>query len=352
MIKNWKTVLISLLIFGVFIIPGIGFGMYPGPEIKSMVNRIKLGTPVSYRNLTLYPLILCGGGSRKNFLTLDEAMERSLLTIEEKGGGNVSEVMVTNRSSMPVFIFAGEIIAGAKQDRIVRRDTLLAPCGGRMCLSVYCVEQGRWHGESNRFKPAYCNAGAYLRKITQTGASQAEIWDGVREKNRKLGVAPLTGTLRAVYTDGAKRKIFNEYIAGLGGMPDLTPGMVGVVVCSAGKIVCGDIFESPGLFQAEWEKLLSSYISDGLASFSCGRMVEPWRIESFLSHLHDPESVIRKRGVSLGDNIRLTWSTGVASGILYRGFPVHLSLFSHEGKWAYPHRGDVLGIEERRDLSR
>lgn len=342
----------SLLVAGISLLPGIGFGMNPGPEIETALNGITIGAPVTYRNLTLYPLISRRAGIGEDYLTLDKAMEMDRLTVEEKSGGSVTEVMVTNRLSRPVFIFAGEIIAGAKQDRIVRLDTLLAPCGGRMSLSVYCVEQGRWHGKSDSFKASHYNAGAYLRKIAQTGASQAMVWDGVKKKNRELGVAPSTGTLRAVYTSRENRKVFDEYTVTFGCFPEMAPATIGVVVCSGGEIVCGDIFGSPGLFRAEWKKLLMSYIADGAAGSRRGRVVERWRIESFLSRLRSPGSVVRKRGVSLGENVRLTWPGGVAAGLLYRGYPVHLSIFPHGEGGDYSAPGRVIGTRNRGDLSR
>lgn len=350
--KNLRVRLMSLLVAGLALLPGIGFGMNPGPEIESALNGITIGSPVAYRNLTLYPLISHRSGIGDDYLTLDEAMESGYLRVEEKRGGTVPEVMVTNRSSRPVFIFAGEIIAGAKQDRIVRRDTLLAPCGGRMSISVYCVEQGRWSGKSDRFEASHCNAGAYLRKIAQTGASQAMVWDGVKSKNMEMGVAPSSGTLRAVYTSRDNRKIFDEYKVSLGCFPEMARGTIGVMVCSGGKIVCGDIFGSPGLFRAEWKKLLMSYIADGDLSLRCGRPVERWRVESFISHLRSPGSVVKERGVSLGENIRFTWPTGVAVGLLYRGYPVHLSIFPQAGGGDSSVPGGVIGTRTRGDLSR
>lgn len=350
--KNLRIRIISLLIAGLALLPGIGFGMNPGPEIVSALNGITIGSPVTYRNLTLYPLISHRSGIGGDYLTLDEAMERDYLRVEEKSGGTVPEVMVTNRSSRPVFIFAGEIIAGAKQDRIVRQDALLAPCGGRMSLSVYCVEQGRWSGTSDKFEASYYNAGAHLRRIAQTGASQATVWDGVKKKNREMGVAPSSGTLRAVYTSRENRKIFDEYKVSLGCLPDMSRGTVGVVVCSGGEIICGDIFGSPGLFRAEWKKLLTSYITDGATGSRCGRPVEGWRIESFLSHLRSPGSVARERGVSLGENLRLNWAGGVAAGLLYRGYPVHISIFPQAGGGDCSAPGGVIGTRNRVNLSR
>ncbi len=344
--------LVSWLAVGGALLPSLGFGMKPGPEIQAALDEITLGAPIIYRDLTLYPLISAGSGIGADYLTLDDALEKGLLSVEEKNGGTVPEVMVSNLASLPVFIFAGEMVAGARQDRIVRQDTLLAPCGGRMSLAVYCVESGRWQGKSDRFEASYCNAGAYLRNIAQSGASQEKVWEGVAKNNRALGVATATGTLRAVYTSSETRKVFDEYAERLDRMPELVRGTVGVVVCSGGEIVCADIFGSPNLFRAEWKKILKSYIADGIAASRCGRMVEREEVASFLWRLHSPQSVTRERGVSLGENVRLTWPGGFAAGLLYRGCLVHLSLFPEREAAGSSTPGGVTGTGNRGMLNR
>ncbi len=346
-ITGWMSGLLGAVLLSM---AGSGCGMESGAEIEFALDDIIIGPPVAYRNLTIYPLLTRNRHTAADYLTLDQAMERGVITVAEKSGGSVHEVLITNRSSLPVFIFAGEIIAGARQDRIVRQDTLLAPCGGKMTVSVYCVERGRWQGAGNTFTPSYCNAGATLRKIAQLGVSQAEVWEAVEIKNREQGVAPPTGTLRAVYTSDENKTLFGDYEKRFGCLPEMGRGTVGVVVCSGEKIICGDLFAGPALFRAEWKKLLKSYITDVTGAPGYGGRVDRWRVEDFLARFRSPGSVERTRGISLGDNIKLSCSGGVGAGLLYRGRLVHISLFAAEGIEKCHYTGRVLGSGERRNL--
>jgi len=344
--------LAGLLTAAGLLFPGSGLAVSPGPEIENALSGIVIGSPVAYRNLAIWPLLSREGGVGRDYLTLDYALENGLLRIEEKNGGSVPEVTTVNLSSRPVFIFAGEIIAGARQDRIVRRDTLLAPCGGRMSLAVYCVEQGRWHGRSNSFEASGYNAPARLRQLAQLGADQAEIWSGVRAKNTALGVAPTTGTLKAAYEGDKYREDFEDYARQFTRIPEMLPGTVGVAVTAGGEIVCVDIFGSSALFRAEWAKLLKSYIADGLAFPRAGRPADRAEIRAFLARIRCPAALEKEQGVSLGENVLLNWPGGVAAGLLNRGGLVHLSAFPREGAGPVPVRGRVGSVGTRSNLSR
>ncbi len=117
------------------------------PELADYLPRLRVGGRVLYRNLVVYPLTLRGKGLSGRWLTMDEALSRSVLRITEiPGGGSVPHVTVENRSRRDhVFILGGELLAGGKQTRTVRRDLVLAP-GQRIRLDVFCVEARRWSG--------------------------------------------------------------------------------------------------------------------------------------------------------------------------------------------------------------
>jgi len=64
--------------------------------------------------------------------------------------GSVNEVFVLNKGESPVLILDGEILAGAKQDRVVNASILVGP-RTELKIPVSCVEQGRWRYVAERF---------------------------------------------------------------------------------------------------------------------------------------------------------------------------------------------------------
>ena len=61
-----------------------------------------------------------------DYLTLDEAVSANSLEITEKADGpQVSAINVVNRSDRPVFLMAGELLIGCKQDRMINASMML-----------------------------------------------------------------------------------------------------------------------------------------------------------------------------------------------------------------------------------
>jgi|GEM_PF-5009073 len=131
--------------------------------------------PVSYKNLTIFPVRgrqLAAGG---DYLTLDEGLRRGTVVITEKGsadfaraegrprpnaaarqqrisarrgdGATVNELALINKSGRKLLLLAGEVVVGGKQDRIVQEDRIVPPVSTPVALDVFCVEQGRWRPE-------------------------------------------------------------------------------------------------------------------------------------------------------------------------------------------------------------
>jgi hypothetical protein len=158
-----------------------------GSAIPELIGRLEIGKAASHRNLTIFPLFLKAGEAsdpqKAKIVTLDEALSHGWLLIEEKDGGTVPEVVVTNRSEHMIFLMGGEILSGCRQDRIVRKDVLIRPRRRNLSVPVYCVEQGRWTYRSESFTSEK-NLGTFeLRSAAQrsSGESQYVIWDTVAE---------------------------------------------------------------------------------------------------------------------------------------------------------------------------
>lgn len=266
--------------------------------------------PVSYKNLTIFPVMGRDLQGSDAYITLDEGTKAGTVVITERGGqsaqtpirhprsasaqrqnvvytgggASVNELALVNRSGKKLLLLAGEVVVGGKQDRIVQEDRLIPPVSIPVALNVFCVEHGRWtprtagysSGSASAGRPSvasvpdegkFSSLGAVahpkLRAAAQDKKVQGEVWKEVSENNVKLGTANTTDTYQEVYKSGRVGAQMDDYVRALE-REVLRPGVVGVVIARNGKVVWADIFASQRLFASYWPKLLKSYVVDAL----------------------------------------------------------------------------------------
>jgi hypothetical protein len=228
--------------------------------IARALGSLSLGEPQRFEGLTVIPLLGRPPLPPLGCATLEQALERGWLLIEEKDGGSVPEVWITNRSDRLIFLMGGEILSGARQDRIVRQDVLVGPRRKRLSVPVYCVEQGRWRSTTERFGSEK-NLGTYkLRAKAQAGGpqGQSEVWAEVASANEKAGVRSSTGAYQDAYRDGRTARRVEELERRLADLAQGRPLAVGVAIGLGGSIVSLDLFGDPALFRELWPKILKS----------------------------------------------------------------------------------------------
>ena len=100
-------------------------------------------SPVRYvhENLAIY-FVHGQGAAGPVPLTLQEALAKGSVQVVETG--QVNELQIENTGSEAVFIQAGDIVKGGKQDRVLTVSLLLPANSGRVPIASFCVEQGRW----------------------------------------------------------------------------------------------------------------------------------------------------------------------------------------------------------------
>jgi hypothetical protein len=263
--------------------------------------------PVSYKNLTIFPVRAADRPGSDAYITLDEGTKAGTVVITEKGGAaarvarprgraarrqsvgydggggdaTVNELALVNRSGRKLLLLAGEVIVGGKQDRIVQEDRVVPAVSVPVALDVFCVEHGRWSARDEgrggaatrraaREAPApvkFSSLGAVahpaLRAAAQDRKEQGEVWSEVSKNNAKLGTTNSTDTYQEVYSSTRVGAQMEDYMRVLE-REVLRPGVVGVVVARNGEPVWADVFASQRLFAAYWPKLLKSYVVDAL----------------------------------------------------------------------------------------
>ncbi|MCF8414584.1 MAG: hypothetical protein K9G44_14320 [Melioribacteraceae bacterium] len=146
-----------------------------------------------------------------NYLTLPKAIEKEYVQVKEVSeGGEVNNLLVVNNSKHYVFIMDGEILEGAKQNRVVNTSILMAP-SSKNILPVSCVERGRWSHKSQFFKTADYHMPSSSRsrkshKVKQNleenneyMAEQGAVWEDVMNVSTFFKVKSKTDNLSDVY---------------------------------------------------------------------------------------------------------------------------------------------------------
>jgi len=209
--------------------------------------------------VTVFPISLSRGNRPiRNVLTMSQALARGVLVIEELKPAAVSEARFINKSEKQfVFLMAGELVAGGRQNRTLRTDALLGPQSSAQ-LPLYCVEKGRWAG-GGKFSAAGGVAPQSIREQAAGAAGQDAVWDEVARANKRMKVSTPSDDLNAAMTSPVTARRLKELRGRI--TPRLPRGCVGIVVVHGSRIVGADLFNSPELFAAMRQKVLDSYLS-------------------------------------------------------------------------------------------
>jgi ARG/rhodanese/phosphatase superfamily protein len=222
---------------------------------------VTVGHPISHGNLTVFPVYAPPRRDRSSdYLTLEEALQRQAILVKELPSSEVNRVSVTNKADRPIYLLAGDIILGGKQDRELARDTVVAKGATGLAVEVFCVEHGRWEGASQFSGGEIASAG--LRLETQKSREQGKVWARVAQEAVASKAATPSGTYRAVARRNAAQPEIEATVKALGAALARDPRAVGVVAAINGKVTAADVFADRKLFQKELPKLLKSYALD------------------------------------------------------------------------------------------
>src|SRR5258706_2847575 len=139
----------------------------PDPLPGKPEGEWRLREPVTYENLSIFPVVSSSSYDTSYFLTLDEGLASGEVQVREQGsegmvrnrngvirqsysnGASVNQLVLINRSKRPLLLLAGELVSGGKQDRIIGKDRLVPAGSDPLPLDVFCVEHGRWSSGAN-----------------------------------------------------------------------------------------------------------------------------------------------------------------------------------------------------------
>ncbi len=321
----------------------------PEDILCKTAKSISIGKPIKYKNLSIYPLSISKGRDKKTILTLDEAIKKGYIDIMEKASSEVNTVVLANKSKYYIFILAGEVITGCKQDRMVSEDCLIPPHSGKIHLSVFCTEHGRWHEKSNKFAAGGIAASPGMRETAKATKSQSEVWAKVEEERSEAGAAPSpTDAYMDIIHDKDVERELKPYIDKFSNIPDVNGwNTVGVLAAVGDEIIVVDLFTNHSLFEKLWKKLIKSYALDAMNRSSSGSLSKG-DVRDFLNELGDV-SLCSRDTDGTGDAYTIDADRAFGTTLIFDEKVVHLDLFPR----AHPCPTDpVPMLDFRREKSR
>jgi hypothetical protein len=275
-----------------------------------------------------------------HYVTLDEALPLGFRVREVSDAGLVPELLVENPLAQNVLLYDGEELVGAKQNRILNVSVLVR-AGTKLPIPVSCVEEGRWHSQSDAFGAAPHAAHPRLRRRKAEalqaeplarGVAQADVWDEVALTADRLAVASPTRANADTF------RTYRPSLAQLEQAFPLEPGQCGTVL-ALGDDLCLDAVSRPDAFARLWPKLRAGYLLDALDRLDA-KPTGRDRLARFLTSIG---MAARARGSSagLGEDIRLRGERVVGSGLEVDGELLQLCAFTvdeRSGRIARPSR--------------
>jgi hypothetical protein len=287
----------------------------------------RLAPPITYDNLTIFPVLSSDDANTSEFATLDEALASGDALVTEEGasmrrmrdgsaapnfsiGPQVNQLVLINRGKRPLILLAGEVVSGGKQDRVIGKDRIVPAGAAPLPLDVFCVEHGRWTPGAEQFSAAQLMVHPTVREEAAVAQDQTKVWAAVRGETAPVGAGAGVGSGNAVGVGATSDSVTVEAGAAapaissrnlseaiesagtqsyqkiyksspIGSSVETfaeeiqrrfereTGGLkgehvVGVVVAFGREVAWSDIFASSELFDSYWPKLLRSYVVEAM----------------------------------------------------------------------------------------
>ncbi len=270
----------------------------------------RLEGPFTQGNLTVF---LIHGRDRikgQTFITLQEALVQKKVIVRETR--EVNELSIENISSEEVFVQSGDIVKGGQQDRMLAVDLILPPRSGKIPISAFCVENGRWSKRGAEEVTVFNSssnvvAGRDLKLAAKNAESQGEVWKQVAVAQDKLSANTGTRVNGAASPTSFQLALENKevqanadsYVKALGGILDGKTDVIGYVFAINGKINSADVYASSVLFRKLWPKLLKASAIEAVAELRRGEKFEAPKSDAVQGFLNDsPKGTEKQKDVS------------------------------------------------------
>jgi hypothetical protein len=239
-----------------------------------MRGMIALTSPLTANNLTAWFVTTTPAASLLDYSVIEEGLENQTALLHETG--EVNQLLIENLGDTDLFIQAGDVVKGGRQDRTLGTDFIVPARSGKIPVPAFCVERRRWgrRGGENTVFFSSCKSTSSSKKLRiaiRSTKSQGDVWAAVAEDQAKLSkaanvsvaAAASPSSLQLSYESKQLHTELRTYVDILGaGLPE---GVTGVVWAINGRLSHADLYGSSKLFQKLWKKLLNAAALEALA---------------------------------------------------------------------------------------
>ena len=306
-------------------------GMRAAIKFRELLGTLTIGQPSHHHNLTFFPL-LWPETHEPSYTLLSTAIEAGEAVVEEvTESGSVPNLAVENKCKRPLLIPEGEILMGAKQNRVINV-TVLVAAGVKFLLPVSCVEAGRWRYKSRHFESKFCAPPSLRNKKLRAvhrnrsaggpaASDQGEVWDEVQACLSGVSAQSETSSLTDAFD--AAEETLKEHAKRL----VLPEGAAGVLVGRNDRIIGMDLFDSPTTLKTLWDRLSDAYFFDALRDPAAAKPTPASHAHKFIERLSSAAKP-RIPALALGDELEISGEGLVGAALLYDGGVCHLAAFS------------------------
>ncbi len=238
--------------------------------------ELRLSGPYTHDNLSIY-LVHGQDRTQKKYLTLAEAMQQGKVVVYETG--SVNTLQVENNSNVDIYIQSGDIVKGGKQDRVLKEDIILPMKSGKVDVTSFCVEHGRWTQRGNESARAFASSGSALaspemKRAVKDRGEQSEVWAQAAKAQAALAAklsapvaSPASPSSYQLTLEAPKvRQSAEGYKKTLAGVVASHPDALGYVAAVNGKVTGADLYATHDLFTRMWPKMLEAVAIEAIAA--------------------------------------------------------------------------------------
>ena len=233
------------------------------------------GAPTAIANLGIYPVTSRSQVDVGPLVTLDDALAKKQADVRESSeGGKVDQLVIENKGATPIFVLAGTVVRGGKQDRQIGQDFIIE--GNQTTpVDAFCVEHGRWTAQRNgritngHFDSSAGLATSKVRAAGQYKKSQTEVWSKVSSTNAAHGKHSASDTLTATLDDRAVANERAQLVLQIHRVLDaVSPrdDLVGVAYAIDGEVQGARWFLHHAIFEMNRQKIVDGIALDAITA--------------------------------------------------------------------------------------